>query len=99
MRQLAKYTALIAVVGFVAGAVLGLYRGPPNEPLFSHQPLRALLPDQAGENARHDGIDVEPEQGLAPTSQPLLEEEVVSPRRDEARAELPSIPLGGVIEL
>ena len=102
MRQLARYTALIAVVGFAAGALLGLYRGPPNEPLFNHQPLRALLPDQAGENARHDGIDAEPQQGLAPTSQPPLEEAVVvSPGviRDEARAELPSTPLGGVIEL
>ena len=60
------------------------------------------MPNQAGENARPDGIDVEPEQGLAPTSQrPLEEAVVVSPGaiRDEARAELPSTPLGGVIEL
>ena len=97
MRPLARYTALIAVVGFAAGALLGLYRGPPNEPLFNRQPLRALLPDQAGENARPDGTDVEPEQDLAPTSQPPLEEAVVvSPgaTRDEARAELPINTLG-----
>src|SRR6185436_19782676 len=102
MRQLARYTALSAVVGFAAGAVLGLYRGPPDAPLFNHQPLRALLPDQAGEKAGHDGMDVEPEQGLAPTSQPPLEEGVVvSPGaiRDGARVEFPSTPLGRVIEL
>ncbi len=102
MRRLATYTALSAVVGLAAGAVLGLYRAAPSEPLFNDEPSRALLRDQAGENARLEELDVEPEQGLAPTSQPPLEEAVdVSPPviRDEARAELTSTPLGGVIEL
>jgi soluble lytic murein transglycosylase len=100
MRRLATYTAVSAIVGFAAGAVLGLYQGAP--PLFNHEPSRALLRDEAGENARLEELDAEPEQGLAPTAQlPLEEAVVVSPRilRDEARAELTSTPLGGVIEL
>ena len=101
MRRLAKYTALTAVVGFAAGAAPGLYRGAPNELLFNHEPSRALPRDRAGENARREELDVEPEQGLAPISQlPLEEVVVVSPRviRDEVRAELTSTPLSGVIE-
>src|SRR5262245_64399107 len=101
MRRLAKYTALTAVVGFAAGAVPGLYRGAPNEPLFNHEPSRAPLREHAGENARREELDVEPERGLAPISQlPSEEVVVVSPRviRDEVRAELASTPLGGVIE-
>lgn len=102
MRRLATYTAVSAIVGFAAGAVLGLYQGAPNEPLFNHEPSRALLRDEAGENARLEELDVEPEQGLAPTAQLPLEEAVVaSPRvvRDEAEAELTSTPLSRVIEL
>src|SRR5262245_59915652 len=101
MRRLATYTALTAVVGFAAGAVPGLYRGTPNEPLFNHEPSRAPLRGQTGENARHDGLDVEPEQGLIPIShRPLEEAVVVSPgvMRDEVRAELTSTPLSRAIE-
>jgi soluble lytic murein transglycosylase len=101
MRRLATYTALTAVVGFAAGAVPGLYRGAPNEPLFNHEPLRALLRDQAGENARRQELDVEPEQDLTPISPfPLEEAVVVSPRvRDEVRSEFTSTPFDRVIEL
>jgi len=102
MRRLATYTALTAVVGFAAGVVLGLHRGAPIEPLFNHEPSRALLPSQIGENARHEVIDVEPDRGLAPSSQVQSEETVViSPglMREEVGAEFSSTRLGRVIEL
>jgi hypothetical protein len=102
MRRLAIYAALTAVVGFAAGVVLGLYRGAPIEPLFNHEPSRALLPSQAGANARHEVIDVESDRGLAPSSQVQSEETVViSPglMREDVGAELSSTPLGRVIEL